>query len=122
MSIQLRLVILIGIIVYFACVLVLLKKRHLALRYSLLWLFSGLLMLILDVFPQLLVAMTELSGIELPVNGLFAVLDFCFILILMSLTGVISRMGERNKQMTQEIGLLENRVRKLEEELHKEGE
>ena len=42
---------LVAVIVFFAALILMLKKGKLSLRYSLLWMFSGLLMLILALFP-----------------------------------------------------------------------
>lgn len=112
---SLRIAILIGIVVYFFILIMLLRQKRLNLKYTLLWLFSGLLMLILSVFPQLLSGITSLLGIQLQSNALFAILFFCGMIILMSLTSIISKQNESIKQLVQYTALLEKRVREVEE-------
>lgn len=112
---SLRIAILIGIVVYFFILIMLLRQKRLNLKYTLLWLFSGLMMLVLSVFPQLLSGITNLLGIQLQSNALFAILFFCGMIILMSLTSIISRQNESIKQLVQHMALLEKRVREAEE-------
>ena len=115
MSLQLKVVIGVVIIIYLITVIFLIRKNHFRIKYSLLWLFSGLMMLLLDFFPQILYHFTKICGIELPINGLFSIALFCVILINMSLTGALSKISENNKSLTQKLGVLEKRVRELEE-------
>ena len=65
MSITLRIFILIGIIFYFVLIFHFLRKKELALKYTLLWMAAGVIMLFFDLFPTLLTFMVHLFGIEL---------------------------------------------------------
>ena len=114
LSPSLRYAILIAIGIYFIILVVLLKQKKLALRYTLLWLFSGVLMLLVCIFPQILGGITRLLGIKLLSNALFAILFFCMIMILVSLTAIISKQGEAIKQLVQHAALLEKRLRDIE--------
>lgn len=114
-STTLRVVILLAVAVYFALVFHLLKKKSLNLKYTLLWLLSGIIMLILAIFPQILDLFSELLGIYEPTNALFAIISFCIIIILMSLTAIVSKLNEKNKRLIQSFALLEKRLRKLED-------
>ena len=112
---SLRIALLLGIALYFVILFLLLRKKTLSLRYSLLWLFSGVIMLIFTLFPQLLSAITLLLGIEVQSNALFAILFFCVLMILMSVTAIISRQNEYIKRLVQYTGMLEKRIRDLED-------
>ena len=114
-STTLRIAMLVAVAVYFYLVLRLLKKKSLNLKYTLLWLLSGIIMLILAVFPQILNGFATV-GIYEPTNALFAVIFFCIIIILMSLTAIVSKLNEKSKRLIQSIALLEKRVRILENE------
>ena len=92
----------------------LLKKKDLNLKYTLLWILSGCVMLLLAVFPGILNWMATLLGIFEPTNALFATIFFCIIIILMSLTAIVSKQNERIKRLIQSQALLEKRVRKIE--------
>ncbi len=115
MSRKLQVVMLIAIGIYFLIVFQLLKRKSLNLKYTLLWLFSGIIMLMLAVFPQILTWLATLVGIYEPTNALFALMFFCVIIILMSLTAIVSKLNEKTKQVIQALALMEKRIRDLEE-------
>lgn len=115
-SLSLRVAMLIAIVLYFALLILLVKKRTLSLKYSLMWFFAGFLMLILAIFPGLLGWLADVVGIELPVNALFAFLLFCGLIILVILSSIASKQSERLKQLTQQMALLEQRLRDLEKD------
>lgn len=110
----LQIVMLLAVAAYFALLFLLLKKRSLHLKYTLLWIFSGVLMLLLALFPQILNCFASLIGIYAPTNALFALMFFCVIIVLMSLTAIVSRQTERIKNMAQQIAMQEKRIRDLE--------
>lgn len=117
----LRVAMLVAILVYFSVLLHLLKKKSLNLKYTLLWIFSGIVMLLLAIFPQFLNWFSGLIGIYEPTNALFSIIFFCIIIILMSLTSIVSKMNEKIKRIIQTIALVEKRVRELEN-MNKEKE
>lgn len=110
----LQIVLLLAIVCYFMILIYLLKKKSLHLKYTLLWIFTGFFMLVLVMFPQLLSLFAGIVGIYSDTNALYAVIFFCVIMILMSLTAIVSRMNERIKQMAQYIAFLEKRLRDME--------
>lgn len=110
----LQIVMLFAVAAYFVLLFLLLKKRSLHLKYTLLWIFSGVLMLLLALFPQILNCFSLLIGIYAPTNALFALMFFCVIILLMSLTAIVSRQTERIKNMAQQIAMQEKRIRDLE--------
>lgn len=110
----LRLSISIGIIVYYIIILIFLKKKALSLRYMLLWIFSGLGMSILVIFPQILEWLVHLMGIKSAVNGLFLFVIFIILVILMSVTSIVSRQNDKIKKLVQDNAFLEKRIRELE--------
>ncbi|MDD3346473.1 DUF2304 domain-containing protein [Oscillibacter sp.] len=115
MSKTLQIAMLLAVLLYFILLIRMLKKKTLNLKYTLLWLFSGVLMLLLATFPGFLDWFSKLVGIYEPTNALFAIIFFCVIIILMSLTAIVSKLNEKNKRLIQSVALLEKRVRELEE-------
>lgn len=113
-------VLLIAVCIYFVMVFHLLKRKMLNLKYTLLWLVSGLVMLILTIFPRILQFFASAVGISDPMNALFSIILFCIIIILMSLTAIVSKLNEKNKNLIQSVALLEKRVRDLEKDSPKE--
>lgn len=120
MSVTLRMMILIGIIFYFAFIFYCLKKRALALKYTLLWIAGGFIVLLIDIFPQLLMLLVVVLGVELPVNGIFAICIFFMILLLISITSIVSKQTDKIYHLTQYVAALEKRVREIEEQQRKE--
>ena len=102
---------------FFVSLIMLLKKGKLSLRYSLLWGFSGLLMLILAVFPGTLDWFARLIGVYSSVNALFAVILFCGMLLMISFTVIVSKEKQEIVRLVQKMALLENRIEALEKEM-----
>lgn len=119
-STKLQIAMLLAVGLYFLIVLRLLRQKTLNLKYTLLWLASGLIMLLLAVFPQLLGWFSTLVGIYDPTNALFSFVFFCVIIILMSLTAIVSKLNEKSKQTVQAMALMERRIRNLEKNSEKE--
>lgn len=113
MTASLRIALLLALGLYFLTLIGLLKKRSLDLRYTLIWLFSGLLMLIMVIFPQILNVMTVILGFQVGSNALFAMLIFCIMIILMSMTAIASKQKEAIKRLAQYAAQLEKRIREL---------
>ncbi len=114
MSLTLQISMILAELVYFAVILVFLKKKTLSLKYTLIWLAGGLVMLVLTVFPMLMVKLVRLFGVQDQMNGLFSMLFFFVLMIIMSLTSIVSRQSDRIRALTQETALLEKRIRELE--------
>lgn len=111
---SLRVVLVCGIIVYFVIILIFLKNKTLELKYTLLWMFAGVILTVLVIWPELLSSFVRLIGIQTNMNGLF-VMTFTFvIIIMMSLTSIVSKQANKIKLLVQEIAVLEKRIRELE--------
>lgn len=111
----LRITLCIAIICYFVIILYYLKKKMLDLKYTLVWLFAGLVMAIMVFFPQLLVGFVRFLGIQSIMNGLFILAIAFSIMLLMMLTAIASRTSMKIRTLIQENAMLEKRVRELEE-------
>ncbi len=117
MNATLRIFLFIVIIIFMAIILQLLRKRKLNLKYSLLWIFSGICLLVLLIFPQIIYAICGFVGIETPVNVVYVIEAIFILMILLSLTTIISSMSDNIRRLIQTTALLEKRVRELEEKL-----
>lgn len=110
----LRLTLIVAVVCYFVVILYFLKQKALNLKYTLLWLVAGLVMGILVVVPELLVKIIHIFGIQDNMNGLFLFAIGFIIMILLSLTSIASRQNRKLRTLTQEVAILEKRVRELE--------
>lgn len=111
----LRITLIIAVACYFIIILYFLKQRALNLKYTLLWLLAGTVMGILVIFPRLLVYIIHILGIEDNMNGLFIMCIAFMLMILMALTSIASRQNMKIRALVQEIGILDKRIRELEE-------
>lgn len=114
-DIKLQIFMIVALAVYFWVLVSLLKKKRISLKYTLLWIFSGCLMLIIAIFPQVFGWISVLIGVEVPANALFAILFFCTLIILISMTSIVSKLNDSVKTLTQDVALLEKKVRELTE-------
>lgn len=105
---------LVGIALYFAAIFYLLRKKTLALKYTLMWILAGLLMAVMAVFPGILTRFAGMVGISTPSNALFAAVLFAILLILIALTSIISGLNDKMTRLVQSMAILEKRVRDLE--------
>lgn len=110
----LRLTLIIALVCYFIVILYFLKQKALNLKYTLLWLVAGAVMGVLVVMPDLLTRIIHIFGIQDNMNGLFIFAIGFMLMILLSLTSIASRQNRKLRTLTQELAILEKRVRDLE--------
>lgn len=114
MSFTLRIVLIIGVIVYFVIILLFLKHKALALKYTLLWMMAGIVLGIMVIWPETFIYFVRILGIASNMNGLFIACIAFIIMILMSLTSIVSRQADKIKNLTQTIAKMEKRLREVE--------
>jgi len=117
MPVALHIFLIVCVSIFFLVLLRYLIKRKLNLKYSLIWLLASIVMLVGVIFPQIIVWLCSLVGIQTPANAAFFVaIIFLFILVMM-LTAIVSHMNQRVYRNTQTQAILEKRVRELENKL-----
>ncbi len=104
----------IALLFYFIIILLFLKHRAIELKYTLLWIFSGVVMAIMIFFPYTFRAFIHFLGITSTMNGLFVFFIGVLIMICMSLTSIVSKQTNKLRTLTQELAILEKRIRELE--------
>lgn len=116
---RLRITLIIAIAFYFIIMCVFLKKKALSLKYTLIWIFAGIIMSLLVIVPDILLYLNHIigvqSGMQSNMNGLFIWALVFVVCILLSLTSIASRQNTKIRQLVQTISRLEKRVRELEE-------
>lgn len=109
MTLKIQLVIGLFLVVSFVCIVNMIRKKSLELRYALLWLSIVTALLILDIFPQIMDSMSKVLGISSPVNMIFF-MGFCFSLaVIFILTVAVARMSEKIRMLTQAIAILSDK-------------
>ena len=113
MPLQLQIVIGIVLALFFIYIINIIRKNKLDIRYALPWFAILVLILILDLFPDLMHWITELTGAQLPINMLIFLGFFLVLAIIFSLTVTISSMTHKMKNLAQEVGLLKKEIEEL---------
>lgn len=117
MTMVFRIILLVCVLLYLAIILFLMRKGRMSLKYSLIWFFSGVILLVCAVFPQVIRFFTHLIGVYSEANAVFFI-GVCFlILIVLSLTSIASGQSERIRTLVQTQAILEKRVRDLEKKM-----
>lgn len=98
-------------IVLILVVLELVRGRRLKERYALLWLATGLVLLVLSVWRDGLNTTAGWLGVSTyPPAVLFAVATLFILLVLLHYSTVISKLTDENVDLAQRIALLEERL------------
>lgn len=115
MNFKLKFIILIILIVVLAVLVRNIQKKKLDLKYSLSWFGLIITLIIFDLFPELAQWMSEVIGVKVPSNFLLFS-GICLVLIVIyTQTAAISKLSDDVRSLTQRIGLLESRIRELED-------
>lgn len=121
MTPELQLILLAGAVIYLLLIFRLLKIGKLSIKFSLLWLASGAVLVLFAVCPYVVYVLRDILEIQMPSNLVFLLL-FCFVLlVLLILSVAVSDYADRLKRLTQENAMLEKRVRELEHRLDGRG-
>jgi hypothetical protein len=95
-------------------ILELIRGRRLKERYALLWLVTGVVLLVLSAWRDGLNTIAGWLGVETyPPAVLFAVTTLFILLVLLHYSTVISKLTDENVELAQRIALLEERVGRL---------
>lgn len=89
-------------------------KKQLDIKSTLSWIVLIIVLLIVDIFPQILELTARLIGIQLPSNMVFMLAIIFLGVIVLSHTIMLSKLAETNKTLVQEVALLKSTVEKLE--------
>lgn len=106
MKFEIQLVALIFIFLLFILVTYYVKKNKISVKYSIVWYLCLLLLTLFTIFPNLLGYVTNLVGIQVSSNFIFAFMIGVLFIITLSLTIIVSEQQEKIKQLVQEISIL----------------
>jgi hypothetical protein len=100
-------------VLYIMMILFLIHRKKIKEEYSLLWLFSGLVFLVISIWVKGLYYFSFLLGIAYPPAALFLIMILAIISILIHYSMVISKMSNQIKTLVQEQGLLKMEIDRL---------
>lgn len=100
-------------ILLFFLLIYLIRKRRIKVEYSLLWLFFGMVFIVFSIWRTGLDYIADIAGIAYPPAAMFLLFMLAFFFILIEFSTIISKLSDRNKNLTQEIGLLKMELKNL---------
>lgn len=117
MTLKLQIILAVALLIVFILLINQVRKEKLDLKYALPWMTLLVGLLIIDMFPGITEWLAAVMGIALPINMLM-LLGLAFsVTIIFFLTAMMSKEIDKQKQLTQELGLLRKRVAELEESI-----
>jgi hypothetical protein len=105
-----------GCVVLFIGLIEMVRRHRLKERYSFLWFLTAGVLLAFTIRRDWLESLARVVGVYYAPSALFLILVFFMLLILIHFSTVISRLLNDKQVLVQNLGLLEERVRELEQE------
>jgi hypothetical protein len=102
-------------------VIEMLRRRRLRERHAIWWLVAGILALLIGIFPSALEWVSDLVGIELPVNLIFFVSIAVLFFVCIQSSSELTSLEEKTRILAEETALLRIRVWELEKSLDHEA-
>ncbi len=123
-GIQLRTQIFVALagLVMLAFILNLVRRKRLREQYSLLWIFSAVVLVLCAVFTRTVDRLAHLVGIYYPPAFLFLVAILMVLVLQFHFSTVISNLREQNRSLTQDLGILSAEVTALRRALESKAE
>jgi len=105
MSIYLRIVLVIASLLTFAYICRKLRKSQLQVSDALFWIIFSFILIVLGVVPKVAYILSEMIGIQAPVNFVFLVIIFMLMIRCFLLNVRVSFLEERFKNLVEEIAI-----------------
>ena len=111
MSLNLKIVLIIVSLFIFISTLGLVRKNEIPIKYSLVWLLSGIVLLFVSLFPNIFGKITNLLGFQVSSNLVVGIFIFFLLFITRMLTRVVSEQKKQLTLLTQEISMIKKLVK-----------
>lgn len=112
---RLKIISLIAILFFILMIVNSIRKNNISLKYSLVWLTSGFITVVIIIIPNLLEIMSDLLGFELVSNMIYMIAIMILLMISFCFTVIVSRQTNKIRLLIQEVSLLKERVEILED-------
>ena len=96
--------------VFLFIIIELVRKRKLQEKYSILWIFMSIILIVLSSTPKVINKLAKLLDIKNPPSFLFLFGLVYLIIYNLHITVVVSLQSEKITRLTQEIGLIKEKI------------
>lgn len=116
MNISLKIFLIIILLVQIFFTIFLIKSKKITMKYASLWIIALMLLIILALFPNIIIIISELFGFEVPSNMVFLLGFFVLFNINFIISLSLSKQNEKIKFLIQEVSILKKRLENYEGE------
>lgn len=103
-------------------ILDLIRRQKMTFKYSLFWLSASVTALFLGIYDNCLTTLAKWAGFEVSSNFIFFLFLAFISALCLFLTVYINEQNTRTETLGQKLGILEMRLRKLQEIIEKNDE
>ena len=109
MSIELTITSITFLLMLMITIIILTKQEKISVKYSLVWLFPCLTLLVFTLVPGFLNLVTKLLGFQTASNMVITLLVAFLMIITIALTVIVSKQNDRIRLLIQEVSLLKEK-------------
>jgi hypothetical protein len=95
----------------------LVRQRKLREKYAVLWIFLGILTIILTGFPQILVWTSQQFGVVVPANLIFSMALVLLVGVTLHLSWELSTVEDETRTLAEETAILRATTEKLQSDI-----
>ena len=106
MSLELKISSIIFILIIIVLMFELVKRQKITIKYSLVWFFPLVLLLIFTIIPGFLTWVTNILGFQTASNMIITLLLGLLMIISIALTVIVSNQKEQIRNLIQEVSIL----------------
>ncbi|WP_406637437.1 DUF2304 domain-containing protein [Pseudarthrobacter quantipunctorum] len=98
-------------------VIALVRQRKLREKYAVLWLFLGILTIVLTGFPQILVWTSQQFGVVVPANLIFSMALVLLVGVTLHLSWELSTVEDETRVLAEETAILRAATEKMQSDI-----
>ncbi len=110
MTVSLRCGLVLVSLILLIIIFIILKKGRIPVKYSLIWIFASIIILLLGLIPNLFWSISKFIGFVTMSNMIIGIFIFVLLLITLSLTVIVSGQKKKNTLLIQEISILKQKM------------
>ena len=110
MSNGLQIGLLLASLLVFGLIVLSVIKKQLNIKYSIVWILWSLLSLLMAIFPEVFYELSDLFGIQIPVNTVFLIMTALLYALTFFVYIMISKHNEQIINLTYEIAALKKQI------------
>lgn len=114
MRITLRIVLAVLIVIYLIMIIKRIRKKQIQFTTAAFWILIGIILIIADIFPGLVISVSKLLGFDVAANMIMVITIFVAYWLLFRYQTKFEKEREKTKRLIQEVSLLKKRVSEID--------